>query len=222
MPGICPRCDKNVYFAEEKQALGKSWHKLCFVCGNCRKLLDSGNITEHGGDMFCNSCYRKNFGPKGYGFGGLHMDDGKNYTTNKIEDHQAKAYVAPKAALLSDGGSSTGSKSPSPPATAKSIANKAARSSPNGTAPKPKTFPKWGGAEVCPRCEKPVFIAELMRGAGRAWHKSCFTCLVCNKRIDSSNMCERDSEIYCRACYGKNFGPKGFGYGIGAGTLQMT
>ena len=73
-----------------------------------------------------------------------------------------------------------------------------ARSSPNGTAPKPKTFPKWGGAEVCPRCEKPVFIAELMRGAGRAWHKSCFTCLVCNKRIDSSNMCERDSEIYCR------------------------
>ena len=24
------------------------------------------------------------------------------------------------------------------------------------------------------------------------------------------------------ACYGKNFGPKGFGYGIGAGTLQMT
>merc|ERR1712088_1262070 len=82
MPGVCPRCSKNVYFAEEKQALGKSWHKLCFVCGNCRKLLDSGNITEHGGDMFCSSCYRKNFGPKGYGFGGLHMDDGKNYTTN--------------------------------------------------------------------------------------------------------------------------------------------
>jgi len=24
------------------------------------------------------------------------------------------------------------------------------------------------------------------------------------------------------ACYGRNFGPKGFGYGIGAGTLQMA
>ena len=55
---------------------------LFFLPGNCRKLLDSGNITEHGGDMFCNSCYRKNFGPKGYGFGGLHMDDGKNYTVS--------------------------------------------------------------------------------------------------------------------------------------------
>merc|ERR1712150_36210 len=38
MPGICPRCSKNVYFAEEKQALGKSWHKLCFVCGKKPRL----------------------------------------------------------------------------------------------------------------------------------------------------------------------------------------
>ena len=43
-----------------------------------------------------------------------------------------------------------------------------------------------------------VFIAELMRGAGQAWHKGCFTCNTCNKRIDSSNLCERESEIYCR------------------------
>jgi len=143
----------------------------------------------------------------------------KNYTTNKIEDHQAKAYVAPKAALaeLQQNGDS---KSPSPaPPIARAVTP--SRQSPNGTA-KPKSFPKWGGAEVCPRCEKSVFIAELMRGAGQAWHKGCFLCVLCSKRIDSSNMCERDSEIYCRACYGKNFGPKGFGYGIGAGTLQMT
>lgn len=28
-------------------------------------------------------------------------------------------------------------------------------------------------------------------------------------------------EIYCASCYGKNFGPKGYGYGGGAGTLSM-
>ena len=43
-----------------------------------------------------------------------------------------------------------------------------------------------------------VFIAELMRGAGRAWHKSCFTCNMCNKRLDSSILTEREGEIYCR------------------------
>ena len=45
--------------------------------------MDSGKITEHDGEMFCGSCYSKNFGPKGYGFGGgsgtLSMDDGKGY-----------------------------------------------------------------------------------------------------------------------------------------------
>ena len=41
MPGVCPRCSKNVYFAEEKQALGKSWHKLCFVCGKLNILIDN-------------------------------------------------------------------------------------------------------------------------------------------------------------------------------------
>ena len=102
-------------------------------------MLDSGSITEHDGDMFCNSCYRKNFGPKGYGFGGgagcLSMDDGKNYTTNKVVDHQAEAYVAPKRVMSEQNGK--------PKTTA------------NGTG-KPKQFPKWGGAEICPRCEKSV------------------------------------------------------------------
>ena len=28
-------------------------------------------------------------------------------------------------------------------------------------------------------------------------------------------------EIYCKSCYGKEYGPKGYGYGSGAGTLSM-
>ena len=76
-------------------------------------------------------------------------------------------------------------------------------------------------SQVCPRCGKSVFIAELMRAAGKAWHKSCFTCNICNKRVDSSTLCEREGEIYCRSCYGKNFGPKGIGFGIhGAMTTE--
>ena len=57
MPGVCPRCEKNVYFAEEVKALGNVYHKLCFSCSNCRKLLNPGSITEHDGQMFCKNCY---------------------------------------------------------------------------------------------------------------------------------------------------------------------
>ena len=28
-------------------------------------------------------------------------------------------------------------------------------------------------------------------------------------------------EIFCKSCYGKLYGPKGYGYGAGAGTLSM-
>ena len=48
------------------------------------------------------------------------------------------------------------------------------------------------------RCEKCVYLAELMRGAGKAWHKGCFTCYNCNKRVDSTTLCEREGEIYCK------------------------
>ena len=49
--------------------------------------------------------FRKNFGPKGYGFGGgagtLSMDDGAGYKSNpNAVDHKAMAYVAPKKPLV--------------------------------------------------------------------------------------------------------------------------
>jgi formylmethanofuran dehydrogenase subunit E len=65
----CAKCDKNVYKAEEIRAANKTYHKLCFKCTSCNKLLEANNLTEHQGDLFCRNCYGRNFGPKGYGYG---------------------------------------------------------------------------------------------------------------------------------------------------------
>ena len=73
----------------------------------------------------------------------------------------------------------------------------------------------------CPRCTKSVYMAEEVRGAGQKWHKICFRCNECNKSLDSTNCTDRNGDIFCKGCYARLFGPKGYGYGGGAGILSM-
>ncbi|CAG0921210.1 unnamed protein product [Notodromas monacha] len=74
----------------------------------------------------------------------------------------------------------------------------------------------------CPRCGHRVYHAERMIIGGNTYHKTCFTCRVCKVHLDSLNSNERDSQLYCKKCYGRAFGPRGYGFGMGAGTLSMT
>jgi len=71
MPGVCPHCAKNVYFAEEIKCLGKSWHKLCLKCFSCNKTVVPGGVLEHNKQIYCKTCHYREFGPKGYGFGNV-------------------------------------------------------------------------------------------------------------------------------------------------------
>ncbi|XP_077143333.1 cysteine and glycine-rich protein 3 isoform X5 [Ranitomeya variabilis] len=49
----------------------------------------------------------------------------------------------------------------------------------------------------------------------------CFyTRVVCRKALDSTTVAAHESEIYCKSCYGRKYGPKGYGYGQGAGCLS--
>ncbi|KAG5198430.1 hypothetical protein JEQ12_008120, partial [Ovis aries] len=67
----CPKCNKEVYFAERVTSLGKDWHRPCLKCEKCGKTLTSGGHAEHEGKPYCNHpCYAAMFGPKGFGRGG--------------------------------------------------------------------------------------------------------------------------------------------------------
>ncbi|XP_076471018.1 cysteine and glycine-rich protein 1-like [Babylonia areolata] len=180
----CPKCGKSVYAAEERVAAGAKYHKFCFKCGMCNKMLDSTTVANHELDLYCKQCHGRKFGPKGYGFGGgagaLGMDKGERFG-NKACEMDNK----PKEVIGGGGGESS------------------------GTGPK------------CPRCGKTVYDAERAIGVTTPWHKSCFNCKACHKTLDSTTMAMHETEVYCKNCYGKNFGPSGYGFGQGAGTLSM-
>ena len=78
-----------------------------------------------------------------------------------------------------------------------------------------------GGGDICPRCQKTVYHAESALAPGGAkYHKLCLRCVECSKSLDSTNMTDRQGQPYCKTCYGKAFGAKGYGYGSGASMLH--
>lgn len=199
----CKRCGKTVYKAEEVISEAGIFHKQCFRCSSCNKGLDSFSLTVHDEQLFCKACYGKKFGPKGYGFGGgaAGLMSGEN--------DKAPQLVIPQSV----------SHSPAP-----TPARTATVSSDGSGSNKSLSFKQnfRPGNDRCPRCNDRVYYAEKVVANGINWHKRCLTCAKCGKSLDSTTLNEHEEEIYCKACYGKCFGPKGFGYGIGAGTLQMT
>ncbi|KAL2721093.1 Muscle LIM protein Mlp84B, partial [Vespula maculifrons] len=199
----CPKCGKSVYAAEERVAGGLKWHKMCFKCGLCGKLLDSTNCSEHEGELFCKVCHARKFGPKGYGFGGgagcLSMDQGEHLKSSEELARGSNAVLEPRA-----------------------IAK----------APEGEGCPRCGGyvyaaeqmlargrgyhrqcfkCKVCQRsldstlhCDGPdrdIYCRDPLHPT-QQWHKECFKCANCSKRLDSVNCCEGpDKDIYCKARY---------------------
>lgn len=53
------------------------------------------------------------------------------------------------------------------------------------------------------------------------WHKTCFNCKECKRVLDSVLACDGpDRDVYCKLCYAKKFGPKGYGFGAGGAFLM--
>ncbi|PIO32249.1 hypothetical protein AB205_0075120, partial [Aquarana catesbeiana] len=162
----------------------------------CKKNLDSTTVAIHGNEIYCKSCYGKKHGPKGYGFGQgagtLSMDRGESLGIKPEE------YVCLFISIFADIESCF------------HFLNRSAKHQPTNNPNASKFAQKAGGADVCPRCSK------------TSWHKACFRCAKCGKGLESTTLADKDGEIFCKGCYAKCFGPKGFGFGQGAGALAHT
>ncbi len=92
---------------------------------------------------------------------------------------------------------------------------------------KPIQWRSTVSAPLCALCNKAVFPAEEVTGAGQKYHKLCLKCseslylhfsllshyyysiVSCNTLLNSGNLNEHEKKIYCIACYRRQFGPRG-------------
>ncbi|XP_058053479.1 muscle LIM protein Mlp84B isoform X2 [Anopheles bellator] len=280
----CPKCGKSVYAAEERVAGGHKFHKGCFKCGMCGKMLDSTNCAEHESELYCKNCHGRKYGPKGYGFGGgagcLSMDTGAQFqSTDGTNGHTepkpfAKApegegcprcggYVYMAEQMLargrgyhrrcfkclvcnrtldstmhcdgpdkeiycrgcyasrfgSRGYGHSGISSLGLMSDARDLDYKSEFASRPSTADTSSI--KASPGQGCPRCGGVVFAAEQVLSKGREWHRKCYKCRDCTKTLDSIIACDGpDRDVYCKTCYGKKWGPHGYGFACGSGFLQ--
>ncbi|KAI8052766.1 hypothetical protein BDF21DRAFT_431914 [Thamnidium elegans] len=235
----CPRCEKSVYMAEQVLGPGGPWHNYCLTCKECNKRLDSTTLTEKENEAYCRTCYTRRWGPKGYGFAGgaaflsteskmpseILKESELNSPVQQVPDvrqvpSKPELPVRREVPAL-----------PTRPPTRPPVVETEVTQPPVDhdqqkptTAPKPsylthktsyvpRKFNFQPQNDICTGCKKPVYAAELVLGAGNKYHKVCLKCSDCGKRLDSTNMVDRDFDLYCRGCYSKLFGPKGYGFG---------
>lgn len=92
---------------------------------------------------------------------------------------------------------------------------------------KPGQWRPLVSAPLCAFCNKSVYPAEEVIAAGQKFHKLCLKCgriffstvllfipffgfvASCKTLLNTGNLNERDKKIYCLACYGRQFGPRG-------------
>ncbi|PWN43111.1 hypothetical protein IE81DRAFT_322831 [Ceraceosorus guamensis] len=75
-------------FAEQLTAAGRLWHRACLRCDGCRTTLEPSKLEEgpigaeehaaegeRGCNVWCRTCYKKLFGPKGIGVAGMSLPE---------------------------------------------------------------------------------------------------------------------------------------------------
>lgn len=176
-PLLCKVCDKAVYIAEKLEVAGDAFHKSCFRCLKCEKVLGPGGYAALNGKIYCKPHFKQLFMEKGNYSSGFGEEDPKTRWQQGNGD-----------APSSPGGLA-------PPAPRSSPAQKK-RSS---VAAEQLASGSKLASSLCKGCDKPVYPVEKMDVEGEAFHKSCFRCKGCSIKLDvrTYTRCTEDGAVYC-------------------------
>ena len=226
----CPKCNGKVFEAEKMITKRGLYHKKCFACVKCKHQLDYFLAIEGpDNEVYCKVCYKKTYGPGGRNAYG----DNTPFPADGEEDEDAcnrckgKVFEAERVVAKSgpfhkycmscaeckgnlDAGFFNG---PDGEIYCKYcyavLHGHRAKSEYKGWMDSKTIMAEQGEFDACPRCNGKVFEAEKCPTKVGLFHKNCFSCIECTRKLDSVTCCEGpDGEIYCKACYAVYFGSK--------------
>ena len=235
----CRKCSKSVYAAEMVTALDSKWHKVCFKCEECHKMLESGKENEHYDKLYCQNCHVKSFGPKDvvtWATAGCFSTDEELKEACLIEPERCvtcreSVHGANKMMVnnniyhrrcvkcircdhfLEDGSVLTLGEVFFC-LNCYNIEMCTGKKRVN----KPPVFRE---ALKCRKCDQNVYSAEMVTALDSKWHKLCFKCGECDKILESGKEVEYDDKPYCKSCHEKKFG-RYFGAMYTAGPLSNS
>ena len=251
----CRRCSGRVYEAEKMTAKCGWFHRGCFKCFSCNKILDASNYQDGLNDgVFCSGCHKMMLEE----ITTKNQEYAKAVTSTSIIKGTDSSQCCPRchgvvfdAEKMSMRSGDYHKKCFTCAACRRNLDYLLAVDGPNAQDVFCQScyIKNFGPTEIkynlvsdptslkienghhpgCKRCGGAVFHAEEIWAKNNAFHKTCSTCYVCNKRLDSLSLNSGPDggksfnptsqqfqittqplifspEIYCTSCHENHFG----------------
>lgn len=206
----------QVYFNERLRAMKKTYHKACFKCKKCDRVLTLDKYFEHEGEPYCQADYKKYFGPKVVGFGGSGIGTETSIQTLKRQQEEAKRKKEGEENVAKDAPEEeeeeempAGDEEEDAPEEEEDEDQKSARFGPDRFG-----MFMFRTGNVCELCGKNVTPTQKRKALGHTWHKDCFRCESCGLVLDEGEYKSKDGAPLCTACAGKLIRPKALGNAV--------
>ncbi len=170
----CDQCSKSVYMLEELKIKDKTFHKSCFKCNICNKLLDKNNYHNEidSNEFYCRNCFTTlNSSSSQIAKSKINKEQDDQKETNQtfykiVIKKPASNYLNENKAEFLSGYDTKSSQWTKNYFQHSSISYQS----------KPNEKVVLIQSNNCTRCNKAVYMIEELKLGNKLYHKLCFKC----------------------------------------------
>eukprot|EP01112_Ceratiomyxa_fruticulosa_P017533 TRINITY_DN5479_c0_g1_i1.p1 TRINITY_DN5479_c0_g1~~TRINITY_DN5479_c0_g1_i1.p1 ORF type:complete len:980 (+),score=160.32 TRINITY_DN5479_c0_g1_i1:775-3714(+) len=174
----CPGCNKSVHLTQPRSlALGKCWHRDCFVCANCKAPFSDSRFFINNDQPYCAQCDQSIRDAMAPACGGCRLPITDSEMTEALEKTWHLSCFSCEHCKIQIAGA-FGEK--------------------EGKVYCKDDFENLFSTK-CDECGK-VIVGPFLRAFEKAFHPSCFVCSQCKAVLVNGQYYEIDNKAICPTC----------------------